>query len=391
MASVARRRAAANLLTIGPIDHLWPRRAYVLPALTDYATARAELLALAEEAGATSLEAHRHPLLGPEAVELFTDVARFGAAPDEAQTVVVVASGTHGVEGHAGWGLQRLLLEGGRLGALPPGIAVVLIHAINPYGMAWSRRVDHENIDVNRNFVDFGVALPDNRGYRDIADILNPETLDLDDTSWQDQLWAFAADVGVTEAFRAITGGQYELPSGMQFGGQRVSWSARTLRAIWRDHLASARTVFNLDIHTGLGPCAGLTLFQTADADDVSAEVGARWFPKVLRADRPGTADPLSIGVLGPGLEAALAPTQLVVPIVVEFGTLDDAVVLASMRADNWLHQHGDPTSELGAEVRARTRQAFFVDDASWRAAVADQGLDTIHVALDAAAESPAA
>jgi hypothetical protein len=357
--------------------------------LTDYAAARAELLALAEAAGATTFDAHRHPLLGPEAVELFTDVMRFGAPPDEAQTVVVVASGTHGVEGHAGWGLQRLLLEGGRLRTLPARVGVVMIHAVNPYGMAWSRRVDHENIDVNRNFVDFEAPLPENPGYRDIADILNPETLDLDDTSWQDQLWAFAADVGVTEAFRAITGGQYELPSGMQFGGQRASWSARTLRAIWRGHLASARTVFNLDVHTGLGPCGGLTLFQTADADDVSAEVGARWFPKVLRADRPGTTDPLSIGVLGPGLEAALAPTQLVVPIVVEFGTLDDAVVLASMRADNWLHQHGDPTSAVGEEVRARTRDAFFVDDDSWRSAVAEQGLDTIHAALDAATEAP--
>jgi hypothetical protein len=59
------------------------------------------------------------------------------------------------------------------------------------------------------------------------------------------------------------------------------------------------------------------------------------------------------------------------------------------MRADNWLHAHGDPTSELGGRIRARTRAAFFLDDGSWRTSVADQGMATIHAALDAAAETP--
>ena len=42
--------------------------------------------------------------------------------------MVVVASGTHGVEGHGGWGLQRLLLSTGWLGRLPPDAAA--LHAV---------------------------------------------------------------------------------------------------------------------------------------------------------------------------------------------------------------------------------------------------------------------
>src|SRR5690606_15375816 len=195
-------------------------------------------------------------------------------------------------------GLQELLLTGGRLAALPPDTAVVLVHAVNPYGMAWSRRVDHDNIDVNRNFVDFAAPLPPLGRYADIDHLLNPSgpDLDLDDTSWQDALWAFAAEVGMTEAFRAITGGQYVRPLGMQFGGRTASWSRSTLETIWARHLADARLVINLDIHTGLGPCGGLTLFQTADGGEAAAEAGARWFPQVLRSDRPETTDPLSYG-----------------------------------------------------------------------------------------------
>jgi hypothetical protein len=75
----------------------------------------------------------------------------------------------------------------------------------------------------------------------------------------------------------------------------------------------------------------------------------------------------------------------------VEFGTEPDAVVLTAMRADNWLHAHGTPRSELGERIRARTRDAFFLDDEGWRTAVADEGMATIHAALDAAAEHPAA
>ena len=37
-----------------------------------------------------------------------------------------------------------------------PEQAVLLVHAINPHGFAWSRRVTQENVDLNRNFlVDF--------------------------------------------------------------------------------------------------------------------------------------------------------------------------------------------------------------------------------------------
>jgi hypothetical protein len=364
----------------------------MIPPLADYATSRHRLLSVAESLGA-SIDEHRHPGSGPAGEVLYTDVARFGAPIGSADTVVVIGSGLHGVEGHAGWGLQMLLLESGRLDTLPPGVAVVLVHAINPYGMAWSRRVDHENIDVNRNFVEFEDGRPANPHYAAIDPILNPDTpeLDLDDAAWVDALWAFAAEVGATEAFRAISGGQYDVPRGVQFGGQAPSWSRRTLQAIWDRHLAGARTMFNLDLHTGLGPCGGLTIFQTADEGDPSADVAARWFPRVLRFDRPGSVDPLQAGVLGPGLEAAMPDGLLAVPIVVEFGTQPDAVVLTAMRADNWLHAHGTPRSELGERIRERTRDAFFIDDEGWRTSVAEDGLATIHAALDAAGQHPSA
>ena len=149
-----------------------------------YAHERATFLDEAAGLGG-QLSAVVHPLRGPDGEELATDIARFGAPIGRADRVVMMTSGLHGVEGHAGHGVQRQLMASGRLGSLPDGMAVVLVHGVNPFGWAWSRRVDHENVDVNRNFVDYG-ALPQNPLYAEVGPLLNPDDdeLDLADTSF---------------------------------------------------------------------------------------------------------------------------------------------------------------------------------------------------------------
>ena len=48
------------------------------------------------------------------------------------------------------------------------------VHAINPYGFSHTRRATQENVDLNRNFVDFSAQLPENGGYTEIHDLLLP-------------------------------------------------------------------------------------------------------------------------------------------------------------------------------------------------------------------------
>lgn len=356
----------------------------MIPELDDHQSARHAFLSAAEAAGAT-IDSHPHPLLGPDGEALSTDVARFGAAVGQADTVVFISSGLHGVEGHAGSGLQRLLLDDGRLQQLPEGVAVVLLHAVNPYGFAWSRRVDHENIDVNRNFVDYG-DLPENPRYQDVDTLLNPTTadLDLDDTAFLADLLAFWQEHGDAVAFQTLSGGQYDHLQGVQFGGGHASWSRHTLEGVWATHLAGAAHAIALDLHTGLGPLGRLTVFQTADAHEPAAALGAAWFPSwCYRADRTDSVDH---GLLGVGFDAwaAADPDRpAVATFVVEFGTYDPTQGVSVFRADNWLHQHGDPRSALGLEVRSRMRDFFYVADSTWRSDVADQGMAALHATLD--------
>ena len=364
----------------------------LIAPLADYVTSRRHVLAAAEDRGATFTRSV-HPLAGPAGEELTTDVARIGPPPGEARAVILATSGTHGVEGHAGTGLQLLMLADDRLGTLPADVALVVVHALNPYGMAWSRRVDHENIDVNRNFVDFDGPLPVNARYGEIDPVMNPTGPDLDpnDVAWQQEVWDFIGRVGAMEGFVALSGGQYVKPSGMQYGGNGSSWSRRTIESIWVEHVAGAELAIDLDIHTGLGPPKVLTLFQTADADEPAGLLAAEWFPSVARYDRTVTDDHPQSGLLGPGLHPLTPDGTLGTTLTVEFGTCKEAVVLGAMRADNWLHQHGDPTSVLGETIRAMTRDAFFVADDDWRRAVADDGMRVFHQALDVASAPGAA
>ena len=135
----------------------------------DYQSARAAFLVAAQGCGAV-LESVSHPEPGPDGQPIATDVAWIG--PRDAERVMVVLSGTHGVEGFCGSGAQLHWLLGPGPAALPRGIAALLVHAVNPFGFAWQRRVDHQNIDLNRNFIDWSEPVPHNDPYDALADLL---------------------------------------------------------------------------------------------------------------------------------------------------------------------------------------------------------------------------
>ena len=113
----------------------------------NYADARNAFVAAATKRGA-ALESLDHPRTGPAGEPLFTDLAWVG--PRDAPNVLMIMSGTHGVEGLCGSACQIdwLLQET----ELPEGVAVLLVHLINPFGTAWEQRGTEDDIDLNRNF-----------------------------------------------------------------------------------------------------------------------------------------------------------------------------------------------------------------------------------------------
>jgi len=160
---------------------------------------------------------------------------------------------------------------------------VLYIHALNPYGFSWWRRVTNENVDLNRNWHDFSKPLPANPAYDAIAEALVPAQWPPSAQSEQ-RLAALVAEHGPKALQAAITGGQHAHPQGLFFGGQAPTWSQQTLRQVLREHGRRARQIAWIDLHTGLGPNGhGELIF--ACRDDAAALARAKAFQQALKQE----------------------------------------------------------------------------------------------------------
>ena len=118
---------------------------------SNYAQARARFLEAAATAG-LPLQSHPHPLPGSEGEALALDVARDG--PPDADKLLIVSSACHGVEGFCGSGVQVYAMHDAdwRAAAHAQGVAVLYLHALNPYGFSHLRRGARGNEDRSVGF-----------------------------------------------------------------------------------------------------------------------------------------------------------------------------------------------------------------------------------------------
>jgi hypothetical protein len=343
-----------------------------------YEASRQRFIQCAEAAGAT-IESFAHPLAGMDGGPLALDVASLGAV--DAPSVLLVVSGTHGVEGFTGSALQSHWLE--RVGheGLPPGLRVVLLHAFNPYGFAWVRRVNEDNVDLNRNFIDWSQPPPANEDYGGLAHLLVPDQWD-DDTQQSTtlQLLAYAEEVGFERLQEVVSGGQYTHPTGVFFGGAGPVWSHRWLRDHIDGLVGSAQRMCILDLHTGLGPWGHGELISHEGREAPGYQRGTAWWGDV-RSMIDG--DSVSANLSGDWLGAVeqLVPGVEITAAALEFGTVDTVTVLQSLRADAVLHASGDPLAPGSDAVRAQVRAAFADDDPEWFVTVASRFDDVIDAA----------
>src|SRR6266403_832796 len=109
-----------------------------------YSEARRKFVDAATQAGSGLASYVLPDRSGPTNEELVVDVARIGS--QEPRNLLLIISGTHGVEGFCGSGCQVGYFAEQLFQALPADTGAVLIHALNPYGFAWLRRVDQCNV-----------------------------------------------------------------------------------------------------------------------------------------------------------------------------------------------------------------------------------------------------
>lgn len=300
---------------------------------------------------------------GPDGEELAIDLAELGRR--DAEAVVFVVSGTHGAEGFAGSALQAHWLAH-HAAERPDDVRTVLLHAHNPFGFAWTRRVNEDNVDLNRNYIDWSRPAPLNREYGAVADLLVPDDWS-DDTRQRTLtgLLEYAGRVGMEAMQAHVSGGQYTHPKGIFYGGSGPTWSYGRMREICERVLGGARRIAIIDLHTGLGEWGHGELISHHSATHPAYQRASAWWGDV-RSMVDGES--VSAALVGDWLDRAdewLAPAEIT-SAALEYGTVDTITVLQALRADAWLHGHGDPTGPEAVPIRAAVRAAFADDDPAW-------------------------
>ncbi|WP_093798653.1 M14 family metallopeptidase [Streptomyces sp. Wb2n-11] len=350
----------------------------------DYSRARADFLAAAEEAGARlrtfTLPGHS----GPDGGELCVDTAYLG--PSDPAKLLVTVSGTHGIEGFCGSACQTgiLLREGVAKAAAGTTTGVLLVHALNPYGFAYLRRVNEDNVDLNRNFV-YHDALPHNGAYDTVHRTLVPtDAAEFSPGELVANLTALRDRLGPQRLQEAVTRGQYRHPDGLFYGGHAPTWSRRVFETVVAEQVAGAAHIGYIDLHTGLGERGvGEPIFR-GGRDAGAHHRARRWYGDALTVSEHGTSSSTPIvGNTATAVADGLDAGSRLTAITLEFGTQPGPEVLLALCADTWLHRHHPPNDAVRSDLKRLIRDAFCpADDARWREQVLQRAREVFDQAV---------
>ncbi|WP_036218080.1 M14 family metallopeptidase [Marinospirillum minutulum] len=351
---------------------------------TDYKAARQAFLNQALEVKGIAWQASfKHPCLGAQGEELALDAVWMGDL--NASKLLIVQSATHGIEGFAGSAIQTAWLTEAGLKQLPEDTAILFLHAMNPWGFSFLRRVDEAGIDLNRNFIDF-TAVPDNKGYEVLNALLIP-------TAWQPEvlstadskLAAYQAAWGERLYEEAVSGGQYTHPQGLFYGGKEPSWSRSVLTQLATDlQLAERKAVAIIDVHTGLGDYSVGEVICDHPPNSLGVSWAKRWYGAAVTEPFLGTSSSVpKLGLIDYFWHQTLPDACCF--ITLEFGTGSTENLFNVLRADHWLA--GQATKDLDKTLQQKIQQDllthFYPTDKTWQQAVLKQGLERINQALE--------
>lgn len=293
----------------------------IAPFPVTYGECRARFLDAAADAGIVTT-AHLLAALGPAGESLAIDVAHVGA--ERPRRAMVIMSGVHGVEGPPGSTLQTDLLS--RVPTPASDEALVLIHGVNPWGMAWWRRQNEGNVDLNRNWN----ATPGrihNPAYAELHDLLCPLVDHMPEGDpFVAELVALGERHGLPWMRRAISSGQDSHPDGLYFAGHEEQASTRILRSIAQERLLDVDDLFIVDLHTGHGKWGTATILSRAAAgtdDDRWLRETFDGFPLEIGGDGTDGQVVAKSGQLSIGLEDLIGASTTR-SVTFELGDRDD-------------------------------------------------------------------
>jgi len=295
------------------------------------------------------------------------------------ENLVIISTGEHGIEGYVGSAMQKIFID-----ELAPQLdsentGLLLVHAINPWGMKYRYRVNPNNVDLNRNFVLYGLfdkaANPD---YDPLMTLLNPqrpvwnmglETILFLAKTLKGLIWP-----GQEKVKNATLVGQYRYDTGVYYGGQQHQEETKVLMGLYRQALERYQNIVQVDMHTGYGPRYQMTMLISPIDPISSAEAINRFgYPLVQKINAEEfyniNGDMNDYFYI---LRDAEFPDKNLFAGGFEFGTFGESLpaLIRSLRItilENQLRQHGAKSETIAEKVRKEYQELFFPAEQRWR------------------------
>jgi hypothetical protein len=307
------------------------------------------------------------------------------APAGQSEKLLIFTLGEHGVEAFVGSGMLALFLDNYLDQLDAENISLLLVHAINAWGMQHGRRVNENNVDLNRSFVaDLKELDPTfNPEYRQLATLLVPQAPAGGSAGFWLRLAGALASQGASVLRKATLLGQYHTPAGIYYGGNDPQPETQQMMELYHRWIPAYPRVLHLDMHTGYGPRWQMSVVASPLESRSSAEMAHDFgYPRVVKAD-PSEFYSIQGDMIDYvyGLAQREARDTHLFAASFEFGTYGDSL-LATLRSlktsveENQLMHYGARKTSVRARIARNFVELFNPGDPAWREkALADASL----------------
>lgn len=302
------------------------------------------------------------------------------AEPRKKENLIIISTGLHGIEGYVGSVMLKIFMDEFAPKINIENTGLLLVHAINPYGMKNRRRYNENNADINRNFIwDENFDPKTNPDYEPLISLLNPArpiaNLVASDIAFVSRLIGKIATLGILRIRQGTLSGQYRHPRGVQFGGQSTQESAHVMRGLFQRAFDEYEQIIHLDMHTGYGPRYQMSMVNSTREPVSGPELTRRFNYPLIVAATPSDFYTVSgdITEYFYRLRDEKYPSKKIFATCFEFGTFGSSLPkqIRSMRAtilENRLFQFSAKSVAIRKTVRKEYEELFLPAESKWRA-----------------------
>ncbi|MBU8893373.1 MAG: DUF2817 domain-containing protein [Bacteroidales bacterium] len=298
---------------------------------------------------------------------------------ENADKIIVLSSGVHGLEGFTGSAVQLFFMDHYINHELLENTGVLLIHGINPYGFKYIRRVTENNIDLNRNSdIDNKLYTSKNEDYPRVYDLINPKGV-VKTGSLANRFYFIKAIKRIIKESmpvlrQAVLQGQYEFPEGLFYGGNDFEPQIENLIPIIDTICKPYNVVFAIDLHTAYGERGKLHLFPNPVEEPVKKRMEEIF--EGLHIDWGDSDDFYTYSGDFAGYIGKINHDKIFIPMPFEYGTMDSQLTIGSIKSlhvmimENQGEHYGYNSKEDSIKVKSDFLEMYYPSSDAWRSKI---------------------